>query len=314
MKGIGIDNDPILYIKNKRLTRRQEMAVTSKAIESIVREFAKKNYLDASEAECQFINYGDTELVYVLSFGERKYTMLVGQPIAPFGAVYLESILLKNYESIDPKTVVAPVDYFSEKVEMFNDTFTRECYITPYHMQARCVASQENGYGVYVPEPYYRFEKFSNKENNIVCACMIAKLISLYDIKRKCGIAACKIGGGDFMLEKGWNSKALTVANTLDNMKLIAAREEIFCSLKDYIEIIKSEFSKPTYYRNQEERDPSILINHKNRMPIGEEIIKMGIHIGLNEKSRLERESNEVKNLPNGVRPCTNGNRTTGRK
>lgn len=35
----------------------------------------------------QFINYGDTQLVYVLSVGERKYTMLLGQPATEFGIV-----------------------------------------------------------------------------------------------------------------------------------------------------------------------------------------------------------------------------------
>ena len=42
----------------------------------------------------QFINYGDTQLVYVLSVGERKYTMLLGQPTTEFGTVK------KEYENL----------------------------------------------------------------------------------------------------------------------------------------------------------------------------------------------------------------------
>ena len=40
---------------------------------------------------------------------------------------------------------------------------------------------------MYIPEPYYRFEKFTKQQEKIVNSCMIAKLVSLYDFTNKEG-------------------------------------------------------------------------------------------------------------------------------
>ena len=64
-------------------------------------------------------------------------------------------------------------------------------------------------------------------------------------------------------------------------MKLIAARKLINIKLKDYIDILRQELSKRTYYRSLQERDPSILINIKNRVPMSNEAIEDGIKLGL---------------------------------
>ena len=75
---------------------------------------------------------------------------------------------------------------------------------------------------------------------------MIAKLVSLYDFENQEGISSCKLGGGDFMLPKGWEKQKPTIENTLNNLYLIAAREKIKCSFDKYISIIKDEFSRAT--------------------------------------------------------------------
>ena len=81
--------------------------------------------------------------------------------------------------------VVAPVEYYS-----YGD---QELYVTPYIKQARCVAS-DGFWGMYVPEPYYRFVWFSLEQADVVNKCMIAKLLSYYDFKNGEGISACKLG------------------------------------------------------------------------------------------------------------------------
>ena len=53
-------------------------------------------------------------------------------------------------------------------------------------------------------------------------------------------------------------------------MKLIAARK-----------LIRKELSKRTYYRTLEERDNSILVNIKNRVPMSNDAIEEGIKLGL---------------------------------
>lgn len=73
-------------------------------------------------------------------------------------------------------------------------------------------------------------------------------------------------------------------------MKLIAARELINVSFSQYIELIKKEFLLRTYYENINDRDKSILINHKSRLPMQKEEIEKGIQLGLKlRKSNINK-------------------------
>lgn len=235
-----------------------------------VPEFQGKN------RNLRFINYGDTQLVYVLEVNDRNYTLLLGQPTSEFGIVKREHDNLRRLAKNNPENVVAPIHYFQSQ------DGKRELYVTPYIHQARCIASDdEEGWGVYVPEPDYHFRSFSDEERKVINSSMIALLVKMYNQKNKQGIAACKIGGGDFMLEKGYEDEPLTDENILKRMKLIAARDMVSTSLEEYIQTIRNEFSKRTYYRTEETRDKSILVNHKSRIPMTEEEINKGIEIGL---------------------------------
>lgn len=85
----------------------------------------------------KFINYGDTELVYVLANGIKKWTILLGQPMTQKGTVKKEYDILNSLAINHPDLIVKPNYYFSNQ--------DRECYITPYIHQARCIASQNKG-------------------------------------------------------------------------------------------------------------------------------------------------------------------------
>ncbi len=221
----------------------------------------------------EFINYGDTQLVYVLTTQNGYYTVLVGQPATPFKQVEEEFNNLLMLSEKFPNLVVKPIYYYTNGI--------REMYISPYIMQARCVAIQEIGWGVYIPEPYYRFEKFSSIEQDFVNTSIIANLVRLYDAENQRGLASCKIGGGDFILEKEWSFNNKSIENTLKYMKLIAARQMINISFQSYIDKLKIEFKLNTYYRNSEDRDTSVLINHKSRVEMTDSEIEKGIKLGL---------------------------------
>lgn len=237
----------------------------------------------------RFINYGDTQLVYVLEVNDRSYTILLGQPASELGIVKRENDNLKRLAKTSSKNVVAPIHYFQSK------DGKRELYVTPYIHQARCIASDDyDGWGVYVPEPDYHFRSFSEDERKVINSSMIALLVKMYDQKAKQGIASCKIGGGDFILEKGFEEDTLTHENILKKMKLIAARDMVSMSLEDYIDTLRSEFSKRTYYKTEDQRDKSILVNHKSRVPMTHEEIEKGIEIGLKLR---ENDKNIQKQL-----------------
>lgn len=232
----------------------------------------------------QFINYGDTQLVYVVTVGEQKYTILLGQPATEFGTVKREHDNLKALKARNPKEVVAPFAYFADEEQK------RELYITPYLYQARCIASQEDGWGVYIPEPDYRFELFSEKQRSIVNSAMIASLVKFYDEKNKLGIASCKIGGGDFVLEKELDEEEFSEENVLKRMKLIAARDLIEIDFDTYLATLRREFSQSTYYKSESQRDKSVLVNHKSRIPMTEAEIERGIELGLILKEKQKTQ------------------------
>lgn len=235
-----------------------------------VPEFEGKNKI------LRFINYGDTQMVYVLSVNGRNYTLLLGQPTCEFGIVKREHDNLRRLAKSNSENIVAPIHYLQSQ------DGTRELYVTPYLHQARCIACDEDdGWGVYVPEPDYHFRSFSNEERKVINSSMIALLVKMYDQKNKQGISSCKIGGGDFMLEKGYEDEPLTHENILKRMKLIAARDMVSMNFEDYIKTLRNEFSKRTYYRIENDRDKSILVNHKCRVPMTEEEIAEGIQLGI---------------------------------
>ena len=41
-----------------------------------------------------------------------------------------------------------------------------------------------------------------------------SNLVRLYDEERNLGIGACKIGGGDFILEKSWDKSDKSISST----------------------------------------------------------------------------------------------------
>lgn len=248
-------------------------------IQEYLMKFAKNKGKELQDFGFEFINYGRTQIVYVLTdkVTNEKVTILVKQPVVEYGKVKQEADNLKNLKLVDD-LVVAPIDYYSNGEQ--------ELYVTPYIEQARCVAS-DTRWGVYVPEPFYRFEDFSKKRESFVNACMIAKLVSMYDFENNQGIAACKLGGGDFMLEKGWEDKPLTIENTLKSLYFIAAREMLKCSFEDYLKIIKSEFSRATINENQDE----LLINIRGRVAMNIQDIESGIELG--KQIILKRKSAE---------------------
>lgn len=238
-------------------------------------DFIRKILEDLGLQGCsvEFINYGDTELVYVIKQNNNILnTLLVGQPWLNKGIVRNEYNNLLKLKNICSDLVVSPIQFFENE--------TREAYITPYFYQARCIASYGN-YGVYIPEPYYRFESFSIEDCYLVTKAIVACLVRLYNDKEKLGIASCKIGGGDFILEKKYDEILHTENSVLDNIHLVSARELIQIELKDYLELLRSELAKVTYYTSEKNRDKSIMINHKNRVAMSKEAIEDGITLGL---------------------------------
>lgn len=264
-KGIGEIN-PFYIMCNPFLDTRKIYESIYSFILSYKKKYIVEHNLNEEDVDVKFINYGDIELVYLLEDKKNNidYTLLVKQPDVIHGFVKKEhDNLIELSKRAD--FVVAPIDYYcNEECEL---------YVTPYIPYARCIAT-DNVWGMYVPEPYYRFEKFTDDQESIVNTCIIAKLVSLYDFNKRKGIAACRIGGGDFMLKQGWENEELTIKNTLDSLYLIALRNTIDCEFEEYLNLIRKEFSNPLIVYLDAK------INTNNMVKIKEIDLKNGIELG----------------------------------
>ncbi len=271
---LGIyDNGYGYHIIGWHQFRADEFLRTEDFLKRIVEN--NPNVFDKCANIC-FIAYGDTELVYVVDECGYKRTLLVGQPKFLFGIVRKEYENLIKLAKTNPDLVVCPTNYFS----IISDIH-REAYLTPYFYQARGIVSSEEGYGAHVPELNYGFVAYSEEDTYTICKSIIASLILLYNQDENLGIASCKIGRGDFILEKEYDTEEHTIENTLKRMHLTAARELISVDLNTYINLIKSEFRQITYYDDFIKRNPNILINYKNRIPMTRDAIEDGIELGL---------------------------------
>ena len=259
------------YNVNYNQSKVNEYVLTHDFIDDFIsnndfKELKNKKY------KYKFINYGEDALVFVIKTEDGKYyTMLINQPSTKKGFLKEEYNNLIKLSYSDK--VIKPLYYYEN-----ND---KELYITPYIYQARCISSYNNKYGIYVPEPNYHFESFNKDERRIVNTSMIANIIKLYNKEENLGIGDIKFTSGDFILQKEWSNEIVTLDSTLRNMKLITARKFVNIPIDKYIDILKKELTMITYYKNKYQKDDSILISQKLKVPMNKEEIEEGISLGL---------------------------------
>lgn len=283
---LGIPNYGMHYLEMP--LERNSLQYTLAEFEGIhnfINQVASSNTIpefQGKQKRLQFINYGSTQLVYVLTIDEnRQYTFLVNQPVTPFGTGKREFENLRMLSRDNKNNVITPLYYFTDK-----NNSNRELYVTPYYYQARCVGIEDKEWGIWIPEPEYLFYDFKAQDRKIINASMIALLVKLYDDKREKGLSKVRLDGGDFMLEKGFEDMNINFENILKNMKLIAARELKTMEFDEYISRIRQELSGKIT-ENQEMR----IIGEKLKRPIELDEIEDGIKLGLNlrEKEKAEQ-------------------------
>lgn len=262
---LGIPNYGIQYLK---LLPSQdgydELYEIGIFIEHAINNIFGRNNID----DFQFINYGSTQLVFVLTLANGKqFTLVVNQPATKQGVGKKEFDNLIALNALDSETVIQPTSYFSEN--------GRELYVTPYYYQARCIGVQDGKWGIWIPEPEYMFKPSAPFEREIINIAMVALLIKLYDKENNRGLSECRLDGGDFMLVKGFENDAMNTENIMKNIKLIAARKLVSISLDDYIERIRIELS------NEMDDDSLVVIGKKLKCPLTKEEIEEGIKLGL---------------------------------
>lgn len=113
MKNISIGSMNTMYIKvNEIQSKRDEYNKIIRFLGKYIEYYAEKNKKLVEDLKLKFINYGKTELVYVLTDNDKKrITLLVKQLAVKLGDVYQE---MQNLLELNEKDshVIAPIDYF----------------------------------------------------------------------------------------------------------------------------------------------------------------------------------------------------------
>ncbi len=277
---LGIPNYGIWYLET--LSGQDEIQEFIQ-IQEFVISVAKSDRVpefQGREKRIQFINYGRTQLVFVLTIDEkRQYTLLVNQPATEFGTGKREFENLKILSKNNVGNVVDPLYYFTDE-----NNAGRELYVTPYYYQSRCIGIDEEDWGMWIPEPEYHFRNFTAEERKVINSSMVAMLVNLYDDKRNCGLSECRLDGGDFMIEKGFEEDELNYKNVLRKMKLIAARNLISLEFDKYIDRIRKELSG-----KMSENEENIILGESIKTPFLMEEIEKGIELGI-ELRRKQQE------------------------
>ncbi|MDP1728975.1 MAG: hypothetical protein Q8L27_02105 [archaeon] len=234
--------------------------------QSIPSQLTDRFDIKNQDVRLNFINYGDTQLVYLATFENgTKLTTLINQPHTPLGRVKREFTNLKRMVQIDSRFVVEPFSYFAM------EEAGHELYVSQYVDNAMCVAVNGN-HGVYDPLPNYHFEEFSPEMSLEVNSSMIALLVKYYDEERQKGLAKTQVSGNDFILTRDFNKT--NPSTILPNMKLISARDFVNTSLDGYLDMLRQEFLIGTNY-------DSGVINARSKMPMTKREIEIGIEKGL---------------------------------
>lgn len=278
---LGIHNYEIYYLKMPPEKNNVEDTIKEfLGIHKFIKQVASSNTVpefQGKQKRIQFINYGSTQLVYVLTIDEnRQYTFLVNQPITHFGTGKREFDNLRILSNNNRNNVVAPLYYFTDK-----NSSNRELYVTPYYYQSRCIGVRDKEWGMWIPEPEYHFNNFKPQEKEVINASMVALLVKLYDDTGKRGLSGVRLDGGDFMLEKGFEDYDINFENILKRMKLVAARKLEPMEFNEYISRIINELSGKVS-DNQEMK----IIGKKLRSPLSLDEIEDGIKLGIALKDK----------------------------
>jgi hypothetical protein len=275
----GIPYYSNIYLEvNSNQNKNEEYEKITNFLKDFISYYSKKYNLNKYNLKIKFINYGKTELVYILLNNNIPIeTILVKQPNLELGTIKQEVNNLKEL-NINHNNIITPSNYYTKN--------NQELYTTPYIDKAHCIASYYD-WGVYKPNPKYHFKSFTKEEEKLVTTAMIGILVSLFDKDNNQGISSCKLGGGDFILPKDWENTPLTEEYLLNNMILIAARSKVNCSFDYYIDLIKDEFGRRTI----DENINYLILNHRGRVPIKKEYINDGINLGI----KLQEENKVYK-------------------
>ena len=275
---LGIPNYVSHYLE---LSPKQEALQELKNLDQLINYVVKsdKRFV-GKNAMVEFINYGKTQLVFLVTTDKGKqYTLMVNQPATKLGFGKNEYDNLQRLNKIAPNLVIKPVAHFAKD--------NHELYVTPYYKNARCISVEKKDWGRWIPEMGNCFKEFNTIERGTVNSSIVAAMVRLYDQERGQGLANCRLDGGDFMLNHEIENGEMTYDNVFKNLKLIAARKFVNLTLDDYIDQLRLELLS-----SGAKKDELMILGQKLKQPMTLQEINIGVAIGMNLRNQ-EKDANQ---------------------
>ncbi|MBR7090854.1 MAG: hypothetical protein IKC79_00195, partial [Clostridia bacterium] len=190
--GMSKSRELYAYAINNR-SMMKEYFITHKFLNKFVKEYCKNNGISKKDVDVQFISFGYKGLIFVMKYNNTYKTLAVANPRRnyKFGELSTEAERLKRFGGIG-SGILVPELYYADDGKLGQ----RELIMTDYIYQARPISNLDNKFGIYIPEPEYRFEATTESQTKAMKSAIIAKLVASFDIQIQKGIAGVEVISG----------------------------------------------------------------------------------------------------------------------
>ncbi len=225
---------------------------------------------ESTHYNLSFVNYGSEALIFrLMSLTGELTTIVINQPCQPPEKLITKFEGLKRLHAQDHRFVIRPDTLYSTSDADFN------AYTAEYFPSAKCPAysDQHQSFGIYDPDPKYRFIPFSKERADRIKTSQIAVLVNYYDEERQQGLGSVYASGSDFLLAE--EVKFDDPDSVLNSLRLISPRGFISIPRDEYLELLREEFST-----GNKKINPNFQINQKNGEAFPLDVIDTGIALG----------------------------------
>ncbi|KAJ5075859.1 hypothetical protein M0811_06721 [Anaeramoeba ignava] len=260
---------------------KKESKTILKTISQLINE-SELNFNKVNIYEIEFVNYGYLEIIFRLKFTyeSKQFSFIIISSQLPsyVDKVHQDFIHTKDFQQYFPNFILQVFDYDEFKLSKSNLPIS---FFTQIDINlCRCIAKNESysqNWGIYNPEPIYRFEPFDDELSEFTKQMIIASLIGTYNHQLQKGVACSRASGDDFILLRTFDYSPKSMKEC---WRMISVRDEIEIDFQSYCDLVTKEFQIPTKLSDKQVIDNSIKINHKSKEAFSLETIQKGIELG----------------------------------
>ncbi|KAJ5073539.1 hypothetical protein M0811_08656 [Anaeramoeba ignava] len=277
---IKYNPDDYLNSLIQRIEKKESKAILE-TISQLIND-SELNFDKINIYEIEFVNYGSLEIIFRLKFTykskEMSFIIVSSQLPSLIEKVHQDFIHTKEFHKHFPNLILEVFNY--DEFQLSKSKLSISFFTQIDLNLCRCIAknkSYSENWGIYNPEPIYRFEPFDNELSEFTKQMIIASLIGTYNHKLQKGISCSRASGGDFVLLRNFDYSQKSLKEC---WRMISVRNEIEIDFQNYCDLIIKEFQISSKISDQKVIDDSLKINHNSKEAFKLETIQKGIELG----------------------------------